>query len=705
MKDKVLRNTIKANITISAALSMTLMLSLILVCFKSVSDVTYNTRIKESCMLAIESAFSAYHNDMVDEYDILLLEKTDYIDGRIKDYVEKNIGVCGKDVELMSLIVDNPVYITSDGGDKLRKEIVSYMKYGVYSEVAEAFMQSEQQVKKTEKINEITSDIAACEEELFVMDEKVLELIKLVEGIDTEETGIVIRKGKPVPVSGSFAKCAVNGDITPDSVNVDNSMVYDAVSQGTPGYSDVSVILTDMLEDVDGLYEIGDKESEASGNNSYAQIYRRNYEMLREAISGARNKTIEALDVISGYHASKAEADKKIENCISKVEEGRDTLGEELYAGLMEDLKDIKSEGVSEKRELCNIQTISQALNRNKIILDGAYGLLKQLDINLLQSNCKEARQKIVLFQSSLLGLSNRDIGFDYSVVDFSSESIGLSVIKKIKQLITDGMLALVTDTEKISAKTIDFKDLSTFLTENYDSTDTVIKKTADTLLMDEYLMTKFNSFTDYIDMETDGDALLDYTLEYILCGNNSDKENMEQTILELSGIRTGMNLAYLLTDRTKKAEALALASSALGFTGNMAVVKAGQYLILSVWAYGEAVIDIKALCAGKKVDLVKTKDNWNLSLEGLLMMKFDGDKEESKTGIDYEGYIRMLLFMENSAHKNYRTMGAMELKMISMGHKDFRMKNYIVSVDGTAIFKCKGQNQSYKQIFSYSYV
>ena len=69
MKDKVLRNTIKANITISAALSMTLMLSLILVCFKSVSDVTYNTRIKEACMLAIESAFSAYHNDMVDEYD------------------------------------------------------------------------------------------------------------------------------------------------------------------------------------------------------------------------------------------------------------------------------------------------------------------------------------------------------------------------------------------------------------------------------------------------------------------------------------------------------------------------------------------------------------------------------------------------------------------------------------------------------------
>ena len=31
------------------------------------------------------------------------------------------------------------------------------------------------------------------------------------------------------------------------------------------------------------------------------------------------------------------------------------------------------------------------------------------------------------------------------------------------------------------------------------------------------------------------------------------NKENLEQTMLELSGIRTGMNLAYLITDKYKK--------------------------------------------------------------------------------------------------------------------------------------------------------
>ena len=53
---------------------------------------------------------------------------------------------------------------------------------------------------------------------------------------------------------------------------------------------------------------------------------------------------------------------------------------------------------------------------------------------------------------------------------------------------------------------------------------------------MNEYLMMKFNCFTDYLDMDIDESAGIDYTLEYILCGKSGDKENLEQTMLELSG-------------------------------------------------------------------------------------------------------------------------------------------------------------------------
>ena len=222
---------------------------------------------------------------------------------------------------------------------------------------------------------------------------------------------------------------------------------------------------------------------------------------------------------------------------------------------------------------------------------------------------------------------------------------------------------------------------------------------------MNEYLMMKFNSYADYIESENSLDDCLDYTLEYILEGRDSDKENLEQVMLKLSGIRTGINLAYLITDQEKKAQAYALASGALGFTGNMAIIKAGQYLVLSVWAYGEAITDLQKLYSGKKVELVKTKNTWNLSLEKLLAMDFGTDSDEDGSGIDYEGYIRMLLVMEKAEHKNYRTMGAMELKMISMGHEDFRMKDYIVSVQARAFFKCKERPKIYKQYMKCSYI
>ena len=76
--------------------------------------------------------------------------------------------------------------------------------------------------------------------------------------------------------------------------------------------------------------------------------------------------------------------------------------------------------------------------------------------------------------------------------------------------------------------------------------------------------------------------------LEYILYGKTSDEENLQQGMTELSLMREGVNMAYLLTDSEKKAEAYAVATSLVGFTGNMAAVKAAQYVILGVWAYGE---------------------------------------------------------------------------------------------------------------------
>ena len=311
----------------------------------------------------------------------------------------------------------------------------------------------------------------------------------------------------------------------------------------------------------------------------------------------------------------------------------------------------------------------------------------------------------VVRCRQLLYGLSAKGMKFDYSGVDFSIESSGLSAVKKVRQLITDGILALVMDTDNISEKSVNYAGLATDMSGEIESMESKAEEIKEQFLMNEYLMMKFNCFTDYLDMDIDESAGIDYTLEYILCGKSGDKENLEQTMLELSGIRTGMNLAYLITDKSKKMQAYSFAAGALGFTGNMALIKAGQYLIMSVWAYGEAIMDMRDLYAGNKVALVKNEKNWKLSLENLLGMKFDSDKDTDDDGLEYRDYIRMLLMLERSEHKNYRTMGAMEIKMISMGHDDFRMRNYIVSMAGTAVFSVIRRGQPYVQIISCSYI
>lgn len=701
----MIKKDVKAQITIMAALSMTIVLSLILTCIKSVSDSMRNTYIKSACMLAIEGAFSCYHNDMLNEYDILVMKKTDKIKRHTEDYIRQNIESENKNIELTGVEFNDFGYMTSNGGDYLMKEITAYMNYGIYSEVVDMLKDTQRQVEKAEIINELVSDISACENKMADADEKILELVRLVDGVRTNEAGLVIKNKHAEAVTEGFAKMAVNGEITMATVGVNDSRIYNPVRGSALGYVDVSQILQDMIDDTDGLFEMGDEESELSGNNSYAQLYKRNYEALKNSLETSRNKTKEALNVLDGYTSAKSGVDDNIYECINKLEKSREIIGEEIYNGMMQDLNDMKQSGGSEELKMCDTYTLTNALKRNQVILDGACAVLDELDVGLLQNNCKSVRQKVVKCQGLLSGLSAKGMEFNYSGIDFSSNGVGLKALKKIKQMITEGILALVVNTDKISKKQINYTGLASSMTGKYDNGDSAFNKTKDALLMNEYLMMKFNSYADYIESENSLDDCLDYTLEYILEGRDSDKENLEQVMLKLSGIRTGINLAYLITDQEKKAQAYALASGALGFTGNMAIIKAGQYLVLSVWAYGEAITDLQKLYSGKKVELVKTKNTWNLSLEKLLAMDFGTDSDEDGSGIDYEGYIRMLLVMEKAEHKNYRTMGAMELKMISMGHEDFRMKDYIVSAQARAVFKCKERPKIYKQYMKCSYI
>ena len=79
---------------------------------------------------------------------------------------------------------------------------------------------------------------------------------------------------------------------------------------------------------------------------------------------------------------------------------------------------------------------------------------------------------------------------------------------------------------------------------------------------------------------------------------------------------------------------------------------------ILLAWSFAESVADIKALFNGGKVPLVKSAETWQTGVFG-----FGGGKG-CKTGLDYEAYLAMLLYMTNIKTVSMRLMDVMEMDL-----------------------------------------
>ncbi len=205
--------------------------------------------------------------------------------------------------------------------------------------------------------------------------------------------------------------------------------------------------------------------------------------------------------------------------------------------------------------------------------------------------------------------------------------------------------------------------------------------KIEERLLFHEYLLNKFSNAVEL----KDGDRNLSYELEYIIAGKNADNENLEWIINKLLGIRFGMNFLFLQTDSVKQAEAEALAfslSTLAGFPGAAPLIKP---VLLAAWSYGESVMDIRALMSGKKAALIKNSENWQLSLSSLMLLGTDGDTQDgmdAESGLTYQDYLRIIMFLQNENQLVMRTLDRIEENIaIQKGVKNFKVDSCLVKI------------------------
>lgn len=200
-------------------------------------------------------------------------------------------------------------------------------------------------------------------------------------------------------------------------------------------------------------------------------------------------------------------------------------------------------------------------------------------------------------------------------------------------------------------------------------------------LLFQQYLAEKLGNY------RSPAVGGLTYQMEYLLCGKNSDRENLKSVAGRLLLIREGVNAAFLMADPIKRGQAQGLAlaiASAFLVPPAAAVIETA---LLFCWAFGESILDLRELFCGGRVPLVKDSQSWQLSLNNLadLLQGLDSQRRNDENGLSYEDYLQILLLSESKAVKLNRGMDMIEACIrSSTGRKEFCLDHCIEAVEAS---------------------
>lgn len=672
-------NMCRAQITVMATLVFMIVISFVTTCVNAAAMSGYNTVIKQACSLSDESVFTAYSNDMLRQFDIFALKKSDIINDKVNQYIKTSINTHSKDIQLVNAQYDEYRYMTDNGGYGVEEQIVRYMQSGGYIDVIRDYNSVKDGIKQSDSVSKVSSDIVEVKDTAQESWIDMKQLINVCDNIGDKEDELQ-----------QYAK---------QLVNTVNTLKEEELTQ-------------------DGL------------DNTKKDIAE-NVEEIRDAADEIKDMSYKIYDIIDTYEGHMTDTTQQISASYEALKRHKEELGDTVYSAMKDDINNMESCG--EEQNGSPVDVVEAAVDNDISVLDE---LLKKSDINIRQ---EESIDNIINMSGNVQRLCGelkvREVADRYrEYIDEDDSKPDINLLTRIYKLFKEGITGLVIDTD-ISDKTIEYDNLADSVVTGT-ACDDISNLSIRSALVNEYIISRFQNYTDYIDSENKGtkdilseDRLLDYETEYILCGGKSDKDNLCEVITKLSHIREGANLLYLITDSQKKNECFTLAVQILGYTGNMVLIKAAQYLIMTLWAYAESIVELRGLYSGESISIIKNAGDWETDINGLINLGRENissgsvqwlknagknrkgtvqpdDKETDEIlSLDYAGYLRILLLMQNGTTRNARVMSAMELVMVALGHNDFRMKDYIYEADGTATFAYVKNGQQYTQKLSYSYV
>ena len=625
---------------------------------------------------ALISCYSYFDRDLFDEYGILAVKTDKYkLSMDMEELIDENLSY-QRDLaklDLKDVSVDTIYHIKDMDGALFERQVIDTAKYSVpvdaAKKVVDMFLG-----KKEDRIDEGIEKLKAFVDKEGEFEEALYELIGLVDGPLVKGKDIVDFGEGYVDNNEYFVKRFAKNRSQYKTLNINYSPVYVAIVDKIYAYDEKIKHMMDIYE------------SDSAGFVKEYDVFKKELEQCVDLHKKAIASAEKALRISK-------ELDRKKEETLSQLESERGKFEEKSYKALKERIERIDNMANIDKNEIVDVAKMIDGLKKNLEVLEEVRNIYeyKPYEEGFIDN-----------FKESIGKLSNYgfvDIGFDYTRVHVYGGNN--SILDMIGSLVTDGVYDVVTHGLTISGKEVssDYK-----VSYRGDTKCKGVEKYERILLFDEYVLGKFSCATDPYRAENS----LDYGIEYILYGQNSDRKNLKKVINDLILMRQGFNMTYIFTN-PKMMEEVSTFVASMGGGSNIVIGGIAELTLISLWAYGESVVDVRDMLHKKKVPLYKDESSWKLSLEGLVSGNFDTDdetdeaKEALEHGFDYRDYLRILLYMEDYGQKNIATVNLIEMCMKASHDKTFSMSDMVVGSDISIVYMLP-HDESFDRTYSYSY-
>ena len=255
-----------------------------------------------------------------------------------------------------------------------------------------------------------------------------------------------------------------------------------------------------------------------------------------------------------------------------------------------------------------------------------------------------------------------------------------LDAFKAMKEILAKGFLSTIVDAESLSDIELDINSMPSHrqLKAGGYKVETGAS-IADKALFIDYLLTNYSYYGS--GLKHDG---MQYEIEYLISGKESDVLSLSHVIGELLLIREAANYWTIVKTPSLNAEAGAIAEILAGFSMNPAIIEAVKYAIIGAWAYIESILDIRLLLAGGKVAIVKSLDNWTSDVWHLSsFFDINAKAKQCPDGISYKEYLISFLCLKANETLSMRACDVMENALNATDdYKNIRMDNMIFAAD-----------------------